>query len=99
MGQSSNDTVPTAMHIAAHKMAMQKTILALNRLHDAIEQRKRLDRRGEDRPDAPGGRHSLTVGEEWSGYTGGSGGGRFQFHLFSRCFLPAGGADRGEQGQ
>ena len=37
MGQSSNDTSPTAMHIAAYMMATQKTIPALKRLRDAIE--------------------------------------------------------------
>jgi len=36
MGQSSNDTFPTAMHIAAYKMTMEKTLLALRRLRDAI---------------------------------------------------------------
>jgi fumarate hydratase class II len=37
MGQSSNDTFPTAMHIAAYTMATGKTIPALRRLQDAIE--------------------------------------------------------------
>ena len=37
MGQSSNDTFPTAMHIAAYTMATEKTIPALKRLRDAIE--------------------------------------------------------------
>src|SRR6202167_4483173 len=41
MGQSSNDTFPTAMHIAAHKMAIEKTIPALRRLRDAIERKSR----------------------------------------------------------
>src|SRR6516164_3668310 len=36
MGQSSNDTFPTAMHIAAYTMATDKTIPALRRLRDAI---------------------------------------------------------------
>src|SRR6201988_2965510 len=36
MGQSSNDTFPAAMHIAAHTMAVGKTIPALKRLRDAI---------------------------------------------------------------
>jgi fumarate hydratase class II len=31
MGQSSNDTFPTAMHIAAHTMASERTIPALRR--------------------------------------------------------------------
>src|ERR1700683_3453847 len=37
MGQSSNDTFPTAMHIAAHTMVTEKTLPALARLRDAIE--------------------------------------------------------------
>ena len=41
MGQSSNDTFPTAMHIAAYKMASEKTIPALRRLRDAIERHSR----------------------------------------------------------
>ena len=57
MGQSSNDTFPTAMHIAAYKMATGKTI-------PALKPTTRCDRRqvqamgggGQDRPDAPGGR-------------------------------------------
>jgi len=41
MGQSSNDTFPTAMHIAAYTMATEKTIPALTRLRDAIERTRR----------------------------------------------------------
>jgi fumarate hydratase class II len=36
MGQSSNDTFPTAMHIAAYTMVMTKTLPAIRRLCDAI---------------------------------------------------------------
>src|ERR1700722_7348142 len=36
MGQSSNDTFPTAMHIAAYTMVTNKTLPALVRLRDAI---------------------------------------------------------------
>src|SRR5690348_6977482 len=36
MGQSSNDTFPAAMHIAAYTMATTTTIPALRRLRDAI---------------------------------------------------------------
>ncbi|GAA1704252.1 class II fumarate hydratase [Microbacterium sediminicola] len=69
MGQSSNDTFPTAMHIAAYKMATEKTLPALRRLRDALEQKAR-------RWDAIvkiGRTHledatPLTVGQEWSGY-------------------------------
>src|ERR1700733_5248555 len=71
MGQSSNDTFPTAMHIAAHKMATEKTIPALRRLRDAIE---RKSRKGADVVKT-GRTHledatPLTVGQEWSGYAG-----------------------------
>src|ERR1700735_3449722 len=41
MGQSSNDTFPTAMHIAAYEMATGKTIPALRRLRDAIERKSK----------------------------------------------------------
>jgi fumarate hydratase, class II len=71
MGQSSNDTFPTAMHIAAHKMAMEKTIPALRRLRDAVESKAKkwadVVKVGRTHlEDAT----PLTVGQEWSGYAG-----------------------------
>ncbi len=71
MGQSSNDTFPTAMHIAAYKMAAEKTIPALRRLRGAIE---RKSKRWADVVKI-GRTHledavPLTVGQEWSGYVG-----------------------------
>src|SRR6478672_9845373 len=71
MGQSSNDTFPTAMHIAAHKMATQKTIPALKRLRDAVERKSKKWARAvkigrTHLEDAT----PLTVGQEWSGYAG-----------------------------
>jgi fumarate hydratase, class II len=71
MGQSSNDTFPTAMHIAAYRMAREKTIPALKRLRDAVEQRSRkwseVVKIGRTHlEDAT----PLTVGQEWSGYVG-----------------------------
>jgi len=71
MGQSSNDTFPTAMHIAAYTMATEKTIPALRRLRDAIE---RKSRKWADAVKI-GRTHledavPLTVGQEWSGYVG-----------------------------
>jgi fumarate hydratase, class II len=69
MSQSSNDTFPTAMHIAAYAMATGKTIPALRRLRDAI------DRNAIKWADVVkiGRTHledatPLTVGQEWSGY-------------------------------
>jgi fumarate hydratase class II len=41
MSQSSNDTFPTAMHIAAYKMATEKTIPALKRLRAACERKSK----------------------------------------------------------
>jgi fumarate hydratase class II len=72
MGQSSNDTFPTAMHIAAYTMATEKTIPALTRLRVAIE---RNAKRWADVVKI-GRTHledatPLTVGQEWSGYVGG----------------------------
>ena len=71
MGQSSNDTFPTAMHIAAYTMATEKTIPALRRLRDACE---RKSKRWVDVVKI-GRTHledavPLTVGQEWSGYVG-----------------------------
>ena len=71
MGQSSNDTFPTAMHIAGYKMATEKTIPALRQLRDAIERKSRkwadVVKIGRTHlEDAV----PLTVGQEWSGYVG-----------------------------
>ncbi len=71
MGQSSNDTFPTAMHIAAYTMATEQTAPALTRLRDAI------GRNAQKWADVVkiGRTHladatPLTVGQEWSGYAG-----------------------------
>src|SRR6201989_2715655 len=69
MGQSSNDTFPTAMHIAAYTMATTKTIPALKRLRDAIDAKSRqwadVVKIGRTHlEDAT----PLTVDQEWSGY-------------------------------
>jgi fumarate hydratase class II len=71
MGQSSNDTFPTAMHIAAYTMATAKTIPALKRLRDAIDAKSKqwadVVKIGRTHlEDAT----PLTVGQEWSGYAG-----------------------------
>src|SRR3984893_8337590 len=71
MGQSSNDTFPTAMHIAAYTMATGQTIPALTRLRDAIDAKSKMWAdvvkigRTHLEDDTP-----LTVGQEWSGYAG-----------------------------
>jgi fumarate hydratase class II len=71
MGQSSNDTFPTAMHIAGYTLATGKTIPALRRLRDAIDAKSRqwadVVKIGRTHlEDAT----PLTVGQEWSGYAG-----------------------------
>jgi fumarate hydratase, class II len=72
MGQSSNDTFPTAMHIAAYTMATGKTVPALKRLRDAIDAKSKewadvvkIGRTHLEDADP------LTVGQEWLGYAGG----------------------------
>jgi fumarate hydratase class II len=71
MSQSSNDTFPTAMHIAAYAMAMEMTIPALRRLRDACEDKSRLWAgvvkvgRTHLQDATP-----LTVGQQWSGFVG-----------------------------
>src|SRR5579859_5412098 len=71
MGQSSNDTFPTAMHIAAYQMATGQTIPALRRLRDAFAHKS-----GQWAEVVKIGRTHLedatplTVGQEWSGYAG-----------------------------
>ena len=69
MGQSSNDTFPTAMHIAAYKMTTEQTIPALKRLQKALDKKSRqwnsVVKIGRTHlEDAT----PLTVGQEWSGY-------------------------------
>src|SRR5580693_539038 len=71
MAQSSNDTFPTAMHIAAYTMATTRTIPALKRLRDAIDAKSKqwadVVKIGRTHlEDAV----PLTVGQEWSGYAG-----------------------------
>jgi len=71
MGQSSNDTFPTAMHIAAYTMATTRTIPALKRLREAIDAKSKqwadVVKIGRTHlEDAV----PLTVGQEWSGYAG-----------------------------
>jgi fumarate hydratase class II len=71
MSQSSNDTFPTAMHIAAYTMATEMTIPALRRLRAACEHKSRrwanVVKIGRTHlQDAT----PLTVGQQWSGFVG-----------------------------
>ncbi len=71
MGQSSNDTFPTAMHIATYEMTTARTVPALRGLRDACERKARkwadVVKIGRTHlEDAT----PLTVGQEWSGYVG-----------------------------
>jgi len=67
--QSSNDTFPTGMHIAAYKMIVEKTIPGVTQLRDALK------RKSEEFKDIVkiGRTHlmdatPLTLGQEFSGY-------------------------------
>ncbi len=71
MSQSSNDTFPSAMNIAAAMSAKQRLIPAVKALHDAIaakvEEWKDVVKIGRTHmQDAT----PLTLGQEWSGYAG-----------------------------
>ena len=71
MAQSSNDTFPSAMHIAAATNVKQRLIPAVSGLRDAIaakvEQWKDIVKIGRTHmQDAT----PLTLGQEWSGYAG-----------------------------
>jgi fumarate hydratase class II len=71
MAQSSNDSFPTAMHMAAAVNVKQRLIPAVQALHDAIaskaEQWKDVIKIGRTHmQDAT----PLTLGQEWSGYAG-----------------------------
>ena len=71
MSQSSNDSFPTAMHIATAVNVKQRLIPAVQQLHDAInakaEEWKDIVKIGRTHmQDAT----PLTLGQEWSGYAG-----------------------------
>ncbi|RLD52693.1 MAG: class II fumarate hydratase [Bacteroidetes bacterium] len=67
--QSSNDTFPTAMHIAGYKMLIEKTIPGIKKLKDTLE-----DKVSEFKKVVKNGRTHwmdatpLTLGQEFSGY-------------------------------
>ena len=69
MGQSSNDTFPTAMHLAGYQMVVEQTLPALQALRDALAHKALLwvdivkIGRTHLQDATP-----LTVGQEWSGY-------------------------------
>ncbi len=70
MGQSSNDTYPTAMHVAATCEIKEKLIPALNYLHVALDKKakefKNIIKIGRTHlQDAT----PITLGQEFSGYT------------------------------
>src|ERR1700691_1693515 len=71
MSQSSNDTFPSAMYIAAAVNVKQRLLPAVQQLHDAIhakaEEWKDIVKIGRTHmQDAT----PLTLGQEWSGYAG-----------------------------
>jgi fumarate hydratase, class II len=68
--QSSNDTFPTAMHIAAYKMIVERTIPGVKQLRDTLKKKseefKNVIKIGRTHlMDAT----PLTLGQEFSGYT------------------------------
>ena len=69
MGQSSNDTFPTAMHVAAVRAVREEVLPSVRALHEAIDDKARQWRavvkmgRTHLEDAVP-----LTVGQEWSGF-------------------------------
>jgi fumarate hydratase, class II len=69
MSQSSNDTFPAAMHIAAAERVKNALIPAIKTVRDAIAAKaKEFDWRGEDRPHALAGCRAADVGQEFGGW-------------------------------
>jgi fumarate hydratase, class II len=69
MSQSSNDTFPTAMHLAAYQTVTEQTLPSLRRLRNALDAKARewvdIVKIGRTHlQDAT----PLTVGQQWSGY-------------------------------
>jgi len=67
--QSSNDTFPTAMHIAAYKMIVETTLPGVSLLHDTLDSKAKIF----DGVVKTGRTHlmdatPLTLGQEFSGY-------------------------------
>ena len=67
--QSSNDTFPTAMHIAAYKKTVQQTIPAVEKLRDTLQEKSKKF----EKTVKIGRTHlmdatPLTLGQEFSGY-------------------------------
>ena len=69
-GQSSNDTFPTAMHVAAAEQAVRELLPALEHLHAALAQEAARSSRTSSRSAAPISRtrRRLTLGQEFSAY-------------------------------
>ena len=63
MAQSSNDSFPSAMYIAAAVNVKQRLIPAVQALHDAIAAKARgVERHRQDRPHPHAGRHAADAG-------------------------------------
>jgi fumarate hydratase class II len=69
MGQSSNDSFPTAMHIAAAEQAHHELVPALEKLHKALQQKaKEFDKIVKNGRTHLQDATPLTLGQEFSGY-------------------------------
>ena len=69
MGQSSNDTFPTVMHIAAGEQIHQALVPALQELHSALEDKaKAFDKYVKNGRTHLQDATPLTLGQEFSGY-------------------------------
>ncbi|KAE9036751.1 hypothetical protein PR002_g6935 [Phytophthora rubi] len=64
MGQSSNDSFPTTMHISAVQEIHRVLLPSLHRLHDALDAKVKqgVRRHHQDRPHPHAGRHAADPG-------------------------------------
>lgn len=63
MGQSTNDTFPTAIHVAVAMAIRNQLIPALRRLHESLDRKGAgVGRDYQDRPDPPGGCDAVAAG-------------------------------------
>ena len=67
MSQSSNDTSPTAMHIAAAQAIVERLLPSVTALRTRSPRGGGVRRHREDRPHPPAGRRALTLGQEFGG--------------------------------
>jgi len=68
MGQSSNDVIPSTIHISAGEQLKNCLIPALEKLHSALEAKQGILGNHQDRPHPFNDATPVRLGQEFSGY-------------------------------